>query len=119
MRTSCCELCGSKLNLEVHHKIPKVCGGTDDEDNLILVCGLCHYKLTPKKTLQRIGIEKKTKTGIGHRKGAYGRPRIQKPDNWDEVFALWKSGEITAVKAIELTGLKKTTFYSFVKRNDQ
>ena len=45
-----------------------------------------------------------------------GRPRIQKPDNWDEVITSWKAGEITAVKAMELTGLKKGTFYNLAKK---
>jgi len=40
-----------------------------------------------------------------------GRPQAQKPDNWEEVIADWKSGKITATRAIELTGTKRTTFY--------
>ena len=49
-------------------------------------------------------------------KGKYlGRPIVQKPDNWDEVMRQWKSGAITAVKAMELTGLKRSTFYKLVK----
>jgi len=45
-------------------------------------------------------------------KGLYrGRKEIEKPQNWNEVIADWKSGKITATKAIELTGVKRTTFY--------
>jgi DNA invertase Pin-like site-specific DNA recombinase len=40
-----------------------------------------------------------------------GRPQAEKPDNWDEVIADWKNGKITATRAIELTGTKRTTFY--------
>lgn len=40
-----------------------------------------------------------------------GRPKAQKPDNWNEVIARWKSGEITAVEAMQQTGLKRSTFY--------
>lgn len=40
-----------------------------------------------------------------------GRPKAQKPDNWNEVIARWKSGEITAVEAMRQTGLKRSTFY--------
>ena len=36
----------------------------------------------------------------------------------NEVIDLWQSGEITAVKAMELTGLKKTTFYKLLKQQD-
>lgn len=47
-----------------------------------------------------------------------GRPRVKIPDNWEEVITKYKSGEITATKAIELTNLKTATFYRMLKRND-
>lgn len=40
-----------------------------------------------------------------------GRPKAQKPPNWDEVIERWKAGEITAVEAMRQTGLKRSTFY--------
>lgn len=50
-------------------------------------------------------------------KGKYlGRPIVQMPDNWHDVMQQWKSGAITAVKAMELTGLKRSTFYKLVKQ---
>lgn len=42
---------------------------------------------------------------------ALGRPKAEKPDNWKTVTELWHSGQITAKKAMEMTGLKRTTFY--------
>lgn len=50
-----CELCGDKRNLEVHHIVPVCCGGSNDVNNLIVVCGVCHSKLTPKRELTKIG----------------------------------------------------------------
>lgn len=45
-------------------------------------------------------------------KGAtFGRPKAEKPDNWKAVMELWQSGQITAKKAMEMTGMKRTTFY--------
>ena len=77
-------------------------------------------------TMAQAEIEKKEKRqqeGIAAKKARgewadYGRPKAQKPNNWNEVIELWKSGEITAVKAMELTGLKKTTFYKLLKQQD-
>lgn len=46
-----------------------------------------------------------------------GRPIVQTPDNWVEVMQRWKNGEITAVRAMELTGLKRSTFYKLVKQS--
>lgn len=40
-----------------------------------------------------------------------GRPKAEKPNNWNTVIELWQSGQITAKKAMEMTGLKRTTFY--------
>ena len=45
----------------------------------------------------------------------FGRPQSQKPENWTQVYKRWKSGEITAVKAMELIQLTKTTFYKLAK----
>ena len=41
----------------------------------------------------------------------YGRPQVQLPDNYGEVMQRWTRGEITAVAAMGLTGLSRTTFY--------
>jgi len=45
-----------------------------------------------------------------------GRPKAQKPANWESVIQDWKNGKITAVKAMELTGLKRCTFYKLLKK---
>ena len=47
-----------------------------------------------------------------------GRPKAVKPDDWNKVFAQWKAGEITAVEAMRLTGLKRGVFYRFVKEDN-
>ena len=44
-----------------------------------------------------------------------GRPKATKTDNWDAVISQWHSGQITANKAMELTGVKRSTFYKLVK----
>ena len=44
-----------------------------------------------------------------------GRPAIEFPPNWKEVYASWKSGAITAKAAMEQTGLKRNSFYKLVK----
>lgn len=47
----------------------------------------------------------------------FGRPRIEKPDNWSEVMELWHSGKITAKKAMEMTGTKRGTFYKLAENS--
>ena len=74
-------------------------------------------------TFAQVEVEKKenrVREGIAEKKARgdwddYGRPRIQKPKNWDEVICRWKAGEITAVEAMGILNLKKSTFYRFVR----
>ena len=67
---------------------------------------------------ERISIKERQRQGIETAKlkgKKFGRPAKVKPDNWDEVYQRWQAGKITAVEAMNLTGLKKGTFYSFAK----
>lgn len=58
---------------------------------------------------QREGI------AIAKNKGMYkGRKQIEKPDNWKEIYLMWKNRELTANKAMDLLSLKRNTFYKFV-----
>lgn len=43
------------------------------------------------------------------------RKRITFPENWSEVYPRWKNKEITAKAAMELLGLKQSTFYRLSK----
>lgn len=44
-----------------------------------------------------------------------GRPKIQIPKNFTEVYNKWKDGELSSNEAMEKVGLKRTTFYNMVK----
>ena len=48
-----------------------------------------------------------------------GRPKLPKPDNWDEVYSQWVHNYITAKKAISLLGVNKNLFYKWVKENQE
>ena len=37
-----CEKCGRAGRLQTHHKRPKWKDGTDDPENLVVLCGRCH-----------------------------------------------------------------------------
>ena len=59
---------------------------------------------------------KKVSTRTGNE---IGRPEQIKPANWEEVMQEWRSGRITAKEAMELTGLKRTSFYKLAKEEHQ
>ena len=44
-----------------------------------------------------------------------GRMPLTLPDNFDDIVAQWRRGEITAKEAMRRTGLKSNTFYRRVK----
>ena len=45
----------------------------------------------------------------------FGRPVFVAPDNFEEEYKKWKSGNQTAVETIRNTNMKKSTFYKMVK----
>ena len=68
---------------------------------------------------ERLTIRQRQREGINAAKAKgkhLGRPAARKPDNWDEVIALWQAGEITAREAMRQTGLRKSCFYRFSTR---
>ena len=47
-----------------------------------------------------------------------GRPRVHRPEQWQEVTLRWHRGEITAVAAMGLLDLPKSTFYRFLAEDN-
>lgn len=77
-----------------------------------LYAAMAQAEVEKKEKRQREGIEQMKARGGWDK---YGRPRIKQPDNWKEVIRSWKAGEITAVEAMRLTGMRKSSFYKLVK----
>lgn len=40
-----CAVCGSKENLEIHHIVPISKGGTNEIENLAILCRKCNHKI--------------------------------------------------------------------------
>ena len=43
-----------------------------------------------------------------------GRSKLPFPDNWDELYDKWTRNEISSKQFIDLSGLKKATFYNLL-----
>ncbi len=72
---------------------------------------------TPER--ERLKIRQRQAEGIANAKAKgkhLGRPRIEYPDNFKEVYNKWKTKEITGIKAMELMNLKKNSFYNLIKK---
>lgn len=55
---------------------------------------------------ERVRLKERQKEGI-----KFGRQKINPDENFKEVYSEWKLGNITAVKAMNLLGLKANIFY--------
>lgn len=67
---------------------------------------------------ERTEIKRRQKEGIESAKAKgvkFGRTKIPKPDNFDEIYKKVLRREITNKKAMFLLGLKVNTYYTFVK----
>lgn len=69
---------------------------------------------------ERIFIKQRQKEGISNaiNNGVkFGRPKIEKPSNYDDVIKLWKNKKIKSKQAMEMLGLKPNTFYNLLKNS--
>ncbi len=67
---------------------------------------------------ERMTIKQRQAEGIAAAKAKgkkFGRPAMKTPENWDQVYTSWRRGEITARKAIDMLGMKTSSFYKLVR----
>ncbi len=82
------------------------------------VCDLVLQVLSFNAHKQRESINRNQRKGIDVAKAKgvkFGRPKIEKPQNFDIVVNMWKNKEIKTKDAIKMLGLKPNTFYNMVK----
>ena len=63
------------------------------------------------RSRQREGIEAAKKKNV-----RFGRPAVEKPDNWDTVITKVTSGEIKAVEAIQELGISHSSYYRLLRK---
>lgn len=71
---------------------------------------------------ERLTIKQRQAEGIAiaKEKGKHlGRPAAQFPPDWDEIYQKWSHKEITAVDAVTRLGLRRSTFYKLVQRQEK
>ena len=67
---------------------------------------------------ERLTIRNRQREGIdaARKNGKHlGRPKLIKPENWNEVYKAWKENEITARQAMRQLGVSKNIFYKWIK----
>jgi len=71
---------------------------------------------------ERMKIRKRQAEGIALAKSEgrpYGRHKVEIDDRFVSAYKQWRNKEITAVKAMELAGMKKATFYVRVQEYEE
>lgn len=63
------------------------------------------------RSRQREGIEAAKKKNV-----RFGRPAVEKPDNWDSVITKVRNGEIKAVEAIQELGISRSSYYRLLRK---
>ena len=69
---------------------------------------------------ERETIRRRQREGINAAKSKgkhLGRPPAKRPENWDEVIASWRGGEITSNEARRRLKLRKTVFYKMLQES--
>ena len=66
------------------------------------------------KTRQAEGIAAAKEKGV-----KFGRPKVDFPPLWAEIYSKYKNKEISGVEAMKILNLKKTTFYKLVKEYER
>lgn len=67
---------------------------------------------------ERLKLRERQRQGIEAAKLAgkrIGRPKVEYPKNWGELYELWQCKQITAAEFMRRTGLKRTSFYKLVE----
>ena len=78
------------------------------------------YTTFAELELQKIRTRTKEALAAKKERGeTLGRPRVELPKNFKKVYRQYKNRDITAVQAMKLLDLKKTTFYKLVKEFEE
>lgn len=92
----------------------------ETEQNKLMLEMINNMLIEMYTTFAQVELEKirtRTKEALAAKKNrgeTLGRPRVELPKNFKKVYRQYKNRDITAVQAMKLLDLKKTTFYKLV-----
>ena len=81
---------------------------------------MAQYEIENREKRQREGIDamplnEKGKRVSNKTGNQMGRKEVEYPKNWDSVMVLVESKQINNIDAMQMLGLKKTTYYKLLK----
>lgn len=75
---------------------------------------MAQQEIETREKRQREGIDQALDKGV-----KFGRTAIDYPDEWETIYNMVKNKEITSVRAMEMLGLKKTTYFKLKKQYEE
>lgn len=72
---------------------------------------MAQQEIETREKRQREGINKALEKGV-----KFGRKSVEYPNEWEGVYNMVKNKEISNVKAMQMLGLKKTTYFKLKKQ---
>lgn len=75
---------------------------------------MAQHEIETREKRQREGIDKALENGV-----KFGRTAIDYPKEWKSVYNMVQNKEITNAKAMQMLGLKKTTYFKLKKQYEE
>lgn len=72
---------------------------------------MAQQEIETREKRQREGIDVALANGV-----KFGRKEVKYPKNWESVISLVNNKQLTNIEAMQMLGLKKTTFYRLLKQ---
>ena len=72
---------------------------------------MAQQEIETREKRQREGIDVALANGV-----KFGRKEIEYPKNWESVISLVNNKQLTNIEAMQMLGLKKTTYYRLLKQ---
>ena len=72
---------------------------------------MAQQEIETREKRQREGIDVALANGV-----KFGRKAVEYPKNWESVIQLIDNKQLSNIEAMQMLGLKKTTFYKLLKQ---
>ena len=119
-----CGNCGSADDLEIHHIVPIIYGGTNRYTNLAVLCGACHDRAHGGRDSDNWGDTKREMLARGREaaksRGVKFGPKFKfDPDVLAAAAEMAARPDVSVTRAALYAGCSRATLYNYIQRLSQ